>query len=130
MYLTGFQISFFCQVHVRNKLREANPGNALLELRGNAGSHDLAFSVQTLAALTKLTREGMKLKLSRYDKVRMLGLKPLPVDTVKVVDPQAEIAMRETGNLGMIDDEVRDFVSCYLPAYYDRALLFFQFLEG
>ena len=90
-------------------------------MRGNAGSHDLAFSVQTLAALTKLTREGggslylvlfspcyivfcfsnfllfekcpgMKLKLSRYDKVRMLGLKPLPVDTVKVVDPQVRIS--------------------------------------
>ena len=34
----------------------------------------------------------MKLKLPRYDKVRMLGLKPLPVDTVKVVDPQVRIS--------------------------------------
>ncbi|KAG4945015.1 hypothetical protein JHK87_041022 [Glycine soja] len=87
----------------------------------------------------------------------MLGFKPLPVEAVKVVDPQletvnknleayydawdkyikswivikikdpncvfqwrlqAEIAMREAGNPGMTDDEVRDFVSRYLPAYY------------
>ncbi|KAG4978979.1 hypothetical protein JHK84_038672 [Glycine max] len=235
---------FYLMAEGQNKLREANPGNALLELRGNAGSHDLAFSVETLTALTKLTREGMKLKLPRYDKsafngrgdradpstwsevegpltlldaelaeinvfyyqnllssqIRisiltfcssdednivftfgkngfatrtqynkkggnvvvlfegwMLGFKPLPVDAVKVVDPQletvnknleayydawdkyikswivikiknpncvfqwrlqAEIAMREAGKPGMTDDEVRDFVSRYLPAYY------------
>ncbi|KAG5001440.1 hypothetical protein JHK87_022512 [Glycine soja] len=35
---------------------------------------------------------SMKLKLPRYDKVRMLGLKPLPVDVVKVVDPQEMMA--------------------------------------
>ena len=176
---------FYLTAEGQNKLRDANPGNALLELRGNAGSHDLAFSVETLTALTKLTREGMKLKLPRYDKSAfngrgdradpstwsevegpltvvlfegwMLGFKPLPVDAVKVVDPQletvnknleayydawdkyikswivikikdpncvfqwrlqAEIAMREAGKPGMTDDEVRDFVSRYLPAYY------------
>uniref|UniRef100_K7M3W6 Phosphoribulokinase/uridine kinase domain-containing protein n=1 Tax=Glycine max TaxID=3847 RepID=K7M3W6_SOYBN len=109
---------FYLMAEGQNKLREANPGNALLELRGNAGSHDLAFSVETLTALTKLTREGMKLKLPRYDKSAfngrgdradpstwsevegpltvvlfegwMLGFKPLPVDAVKVVDPQLE----------------------------------------
>ncbi|KAG4947905.1 hypothetical protein AAZX31_15G012100 [Glycine max] len=176
---------FYLTAEGQNKLREANPGNALLELRGNAGSHDLALSVETLLALTKLTREGMKMKLPRYDKSAfngrgdradpsrwpevegpmtvvlfegwMLGFKPLPVEAVKVVDPQletvnknleayydawdkyikswivikikdpncvfqwrlqAEIAMREAGNPGMTDDEVRDFVSRYLPAYY------------
>lgn len=44
---------------------------------------------------------------------------------IKIKDPscvyqwrlQAEIAMREAGNPGMSDDEVRDFVSRYLPAY-------------
>ncbi|GKE00964.1 hypothetical protein Tco_1388947 [Tanacetum coccineum] len=30
---------------------------------------------------------------------------------------RAEIAMREAGNPGMTDEEVRDFVSRYLPAY-------------
>ncbi|TKY48126.1 D-glycerate 3-kinase [Spatholobus suberectus] len=176
---------FYLTAEGQNKLREANPGNALLELRGNAGSHDLALSVETLTAITKMTREGMKMKLPRYDKSAfngrgdradpstwpevegplevvlfegwMLGFRPLPVDAVKVVDPQletvnknleayydawdkyikswivikikdpncvfqwrlqAEIAMREAGNPGMTDDEVRDFVSRYLPAYY------------
>ncbi|KAK7325196.1 hypothetical protein VNO77_29354 [Canavalia gladiata] len=176
---------FYLTAEGQNKLREANPGNALLELRGNAGSHDLAFSVETLTALTNMTREGMKMKLPRYDKSAfsgrgdrgdpstwpevegpltvvlfegwMLGFKPLPVEAVKAVDPQletvnknleayydawdkyikswivikikdpncvyqwrlqAEIAMREAGKPGMSDDEVRDFVSRYLPAYH------------
>lgn len=176
---------FYLTAEGQSKLREANPGNALLEFRGNAGSHDLAFSIETLTALTKMTREGTKMKLPRYDKSAfngrgdradpstwpevegpltvvlfegwMLGFKPLPVEAVKVVDPQletvnknleayyhawdtyikswivikikdpncvfqwrlqAEIAMREAGKPGMTDDEVRDFVSRYLPAYY------------
>ncbi|XP_027339910.1 D-glycerate 3-kinase, chloroplastic isoform X2 [Abrus precatorius] len=175
---------FYLTAEGQNKLREDNPENALLELRGNAGSHDLAFSVETMTSLTKMTREGMKMKLPRYDKSAfngrgdradpstwpevegpltvvlfegwMLGFKPVPVEAVKVVDPQletvnknleayydawdkyikswivikikdpscvyqwrlqAEIAMREAGKPGMSDDEVRDFVSRYLPAY-------------
>ncbi|KAK4267494.1 hypothetical protein QN277_024267 [Acacia crassicarpa] len=167
------------------KLRESNPGNALLEFRGNAGSHDLDFSIETLTALINLKTEGSKMKLPRYDKSAfsgrgdrsdpsswpeiegpltvvlfegwMLGFKSLPVETVKAVDPQlevvnrnleayydawdkfikswivikikdpscvyqwrlqAEIAMREAGKPGMSDEEVRDFVSRYLPAYH------------
>ncbi|XP_056167390.1 D-glycerate 3-kinase, chloroplastic isoform X2 [Syzygium oleosum] len=177
------------------KLREENPGNALLELRGNAGSHDLQFSVETLTAVTNLTKEGMKMKLPRYDKSAyngkgdradpstwpevegpltavlfegwMLGFKPLPADVVKAVDPQletvnknleayydawdkfvkawiiikiqdpswvyqwrlqAEIAMREAGNPGMSDEEVKDFVSRYLPGY--KAYLSTLYSEG
>ncbi|XP_034197239.1 D-glycerate 3-kinase, chloroplastic [Prunus dulcis] len=175
---------FYLTAEGQAKLREANPGNALLELRGNAGSHDLTFSVETLSDLSKLSKEGMKMKLPRYDKSAyngkgdradpstwpevegpltvvlfegwMLGFKPLPVEVVKAVDPQletvnknleayydawykfikawiiikikdpscvyqwrlqAEIAMREDGKPGMSDDEVKDFVSRYLPAY-------------
>ncbi|XP_062008280.1 D-glycerate 3-kinase, chloroplastic isoform X1 [Rosa rugosa] len=175
---------FYLTAENQAKLREAHPGNALLELRGNAGSHDLPFSVETLTALSNLSKEGMKMKLPRYDKSAyngkgdradpstwpevegpltavlfegwMLGFKPVPVEVVKAVDPQletvnknleayydawdkfvkawivikikdpscvyqwrlqAEIAMREAGNPGMSDDEVKDFVSRYLPAY-------------
>ncbi|KAK2425353.1 P-loop containing nucleoside triphosphate hydrolase superfamily protein [Trifolium repens] len=175
---------FYLTAEGQNKLREANQGNALLEYRGNAGSHDLPFSVETLTSLTKMSREGIKMKLPRYDKSAfggrgdradpstwpeiegpitvvlfegwMLGFKPVPGEVVKAVDPQleiinknleayydawdkfikswivikiqdpscvfqwrlqAEIAMREAGNPGMSDDEVRDFVSRYLPAY-------------
>ncbi|XP_028756117.1 D-glycerate 3-kinase, chloroplastic [Neltuma alba] len=176
---------FYLTHEGQSKLRESNPGNALLEFRGNAGSHDLDLSIETLTALTNLKKEGSKMKLPRYDKSAfsgrgdrsdpstwpeiegpltvvlfegwMLGFKPLPVEAVKAVDPQlevvnknleayydawdkfikswivikitdpscvyqwrlqAEIAMREAGNPGMSDEEVRDFVSRYLPAYH------------
>ncbi|KAI6690003.1 hypothetical protein NL676_026831 [Syzygium grande] len=186
---------FYLTAEGQAKLREENPGNALLELRGNAGSHDLQFSVETLTAATNLTKEGMKMKLPRYDKSAyngkgdradpstwpevegpltavlfegwMLGFKPLPADVVKAVDPQleavnknleayydawdkfvkawiiikiqdpswvyqwrlqAEIAMREAGNPGMSDEEVKDFVSRYLPGY--KAYLSTLYSEG
>ncbi|KAK9281318.1 hypothetical protein L1049_004217 [Liquidambar formosana] len=175
---------FYLTAEGQAKLREENPGNALLEFRGNAGSHDLSISIETLTTLSKLSKEGVKMKLPRYDKSAyngkgdradpstwpevegplmavlfegwMLGFKPLPMEVVKAVDPQletvnrnleayydawdkfigawivikirdpscvyqwrlqAEIAMREEGKPGMSDEEVKDFVSRYLPAY-------------
>ncbi|XP_022153285.1 D-glycerate 3-kinase, chloroplastic isoform X2 [Momordica charantia] len=186
---------FYLTAEGQAQLRESNPGNALLEFRGNAGSHDLGLSVETLTALSKLTKEGLKMKIPRYDKSAfngrgdradpstwpevegpltvvlfegwMLGFKPLPTEAVTVVDPQletvnnnmkayydawdkfikawivikindpscvyhwrlqAEIAMREAGKPGMSDEEVRDFVSRYLPAY--RAYLPTLYSEG
>ncbi|TYJ33921.1 hypothetical protein E1A91_A05G134900v1 [Gossypium mustelinum] len=186
---------FYLTAEGQAELREQNPGNTLLELRGNAGSHDLPFSVETLTALTKLTKEGMKMKLPRYDKSAyggrgdradsstwpevegpltvvlyegwMLGFKPLANEVVKAVDPQlervnknleayydawdkfikawivikiqdpscvyqwrlqAEIAMRQAGKPGMSDEEVKDFVSRYLPAY--KAYLPTLYSEG
>ncbi|KAF5453181.1 hypothetical protein F2P56_028102 [Juglans regia] len=186
---------FYLTAEGQAKMREENPGNALLEFRGNAGSHDLPFSVETLTALDNLTKEGMKMKLPRYDKSAyngrgdraspstwpeiegpleailfegwMLGFKPLSAEVVKAVDPQletvnknleayydawdkfikawivikikdpscvyqwrlqAEIAMREAGKPGMSDEEVKDFVSRYLPAY--KAYLPTLYSEG
>ncbi|KAL0732146.1 hypothetical protein Bca4012_028240 [Brassica carinata] len=109
---------FYLTAQGQAKLREENPENALLEYRGNAGSHDLPFSVETIEALTQLTKEGMKMKVPRYDKSAysgrgdrgdattwpevegplkvilfegwMLGFKPLPAEAVKAVDPQLE----------------------------------------
>ncbi|KAG5229095.1 D-glycerate kinase [Salix suchowensis] len=49
---------FYLTAEGQANLREANPGNALLEFRGNAGSHDLPFSMKTLSASSKLKREG------------------------------------------------------------------------
>ncbi|GAA0145009.1 nucleotide kinase [Lithospermum erythrorhizon] len=186
---------FYLTAEDQIKLRETNPGNTLLEYRGNAGSHDLPFSVETLTAVTQLTQEGMKMKLPRYDKSAysgrgdrgdpstwpevegpltavlfegwMLGFKPVPSEVVKAVDPQleiinknlesyydawdkfvnswivikikdpsyvyhwrlqAEIAMRNDGKPGMSDEEIRDFVSRYLPAY--KAYLPTLYAEG
>ncbi|KAL2927168.1 D-glycerate 3-kinase chloroplastic [Bienertia sinuspersici] len=109
---------FYLTAEEQGKLRQANPGNRLLEFRGNAGSHDLSLSVETLTALSKLTKEGMKMKVPRYNKSAyngrgdradpstwpevegpltailfegwMLGFKPLPDEAVKAVDPQLE----------------------------------------
>ncbi|KAJ8553359.1 hypothetical protein K7X08_024037 [Anisodus acutangulus] len=36
--------------------------------RGNAGIRDLPLSVETLTALSKLTKEGVKMKIPRYNK--------------------------------------------------------------
>ncbi|KAL2463085.1 D-glycerate 3-kinase [Forsythia ovata] len=109
---------FYLTAEDQAKLRDSNPGNALLEFRGNAGSHDLSLSIETLTALGKLTKEGMKIKLPRYDKSAyngrgdradpstwpevegpltvvlfegwMLGFKPLQTEAVKAVDLQLE----------------------------------------
>ncbi|ONM39202.1 Katanin p60 ATPase-containing subunit A1 [Zea mays] len=110
---------FYLTAKEQNELRDRYPGNALLELRGNAGSHNLQFSVETLESLMKLTKEGIKMKVPRYDKSAfggrgdradpsvwpevegplevvffegwMLGFKPLPNEVVKAVDPQLEV---------------------------------------
>ncbi|KAF5739127.1 D-glycerate 3-kinase chloroplastic-like [Tripterygium wilfordii] len=120
---------FYLTAEHQAKLREQHPDNALLEYRGNAGTHDLPFSIETLTSLTKLNKEGTKMKLPRYDKSAyggrgdrtdpsewpeiegpltvvlfegwMLGFKPLPTEVVKAVDPQLEM------------------VNKYLEAYHD-----------
>lgn len=186
---------FYLTAKDQAKRSSENPGNSLLDLRGNAGTHDLPFSINTLTGLRKLTKEGMKMKLPRYDKSAlggkgdrsdpstwpevegpldvilfegwMLGFRPLPNEMVKAVDPQlevvnkyleayydawdkfieswliikikdpncvfqwrlqAEVAMRAEGKPGMSDEEVLDFVSCYLPAY--KAYLPTLYSEG
>ncbi|RWR83051.1 D-glycerate 3-kinase, chloroplastic isoform X1 [Cinnamomum micranthum f. kanehirae] len=110
---------FYLTAEDQAKLQTENPGNSLLELRGNAGTHDLPFSIDTLTGLRKLAKEGMKMKLPRYDKSAfggrgdranpstwpevegplevilfegwMLGFRPLPNEVVKAVDPLLEV---------------------------------------
>lgn len=130
---------FYLTAEDQAKLRESNPGNALLEFRGNAGSHDLSFSAETLTALCKLTKEGNKMKLPRYDKSAyngrgdradpsmwpeiegpltvvlfegwMLGFRPLPSEKVKAVDPQLEIVNK---NLEAYHDVWDKFVNSWV----------------
>jgi D-glycerate 3-kinase len=49
-------------------LADANPSNRLLELRGNAGTHDLALGSATLAALRACTGGEQRVAVPRYDK--------------------------------------------------------------
>lgn len=130
---------FYLTAEGQGTLRESNPGNALLEFRGNAGSHDLDLSVKTLTALRKLTKEGTQLKLPRYDKSAyngrgdradpstwpvvegplsailfegwMLGFKPLPAEVVKAVDPQLEIVNK---NLETYYDAWHKFIDVWI----------------
>ncbi|CAI0424179.1 unnamed protein product [Linum tenue] len=69
---------FYLTAEDQGKLREANPGNSLLELRGNAGSHDLPFSVETLTSLCKMTKEGRTFPLGHLPG----GVAPVLFDTV------------------------------------------------
>ncbi|KAI8466130.1 MAG: hypothetical protein J3K34DRAFT_454677 [Monoraphidium minutum] len=55
-------------------LAAAAPDNRLLQLRGNAGSHDLELGRGALAALRGLTRPGDTVAVPRYDKSAYGGL--------------------------------------------------------
>ncbi|GIL73541.1 hypothetical protein Vretimale_5245 [Volvox reticuliferus] len=49
-------------------LAASNPDNRLLQLRGNAGTHDLALGTETLKQLRGLTTPGQSVAVPRYDK--------------------------------------------------------------
>ncbi|KAG2492776.1 hypothetical protein HYH03_008940 [Edaphochlamys debaryana] len=55
-------------------LAEANPGNRLLQLRGNAGTHDLALGSATIQELRGLRQAGATAAVPRYDKSAFGGL--------------------------------------------------------
>ncbi|KAG2433766.1 hypothetical protein HXX76_008127 [Chlamydomonas incerta] len=52
----------------QNALAAANPGNRLLQLRGNAGTHDLALGTETIKTLRNLTAPGATAAVPRYNK--------------------------------------------------------------
>ncbi|WCJ40654.1 P-loop containing nucleoside triphosphate hydrolases superfamily protein [Euphorbia peplus] len=142
---------FYLTAEGQGRLREANPDNALLQYRGNAGSHDLPFAVETLTALSKLTKEGIKMKLPRYDKSAysgrgdradpskwpeiegpltvilfegwMLGFKPVPVDVVRAVDPQLEIVNK---NLEAYYDAWDKFIKAWVVIKIDDPSYVYQ----
>lgn len=53
----------------QQRLAEEHKGNGLLELRGNAGSHDLQLGSDTLQALRSANKTGSSpFGIPRYDK--------------------------------------------------------------
>ncbi|KAG2438369.1 hypothetical protein HYH02_010824 [Chlamydomonas schloesseri] len=52
----------------QNALAAAHPGNRLLQLRGNAGTHDLALGTETIKTLRNLTAPGATAAVPRYNK--------------------------------------------------------------
>ncbi|KAG0591531.1 hypothetical protein KC19_1G181600 [Ceratodon purpureus] len=65
---------FYLTAAEQKKLSASNPGNKLLEMRSNAGSHDLKLGTETLKALRCLTTSGKEVKLPRYNKSANAGL--------------------------------------------------------
>lgn len=130
---------FYLTAADQAKLAGENAGNTLLELRGNAGSHDLALGADSLNNLCSLTQKGTKAKIPRYDKSAyngrgdradpctwpeiegplevvllegwMLGFKPLSSEVVKAVDPQLEVVNR---NLESYYDAWEKFIGSWI----------------
>lgn len=57
---------FYLTFAEQNRVAEANPGNPLLKMRGNAGSHDLQLGSETISAFRKLTQKEMSAKAPRF----------------------------------------------------------------
>lgn len=55
------------------RIAEEYQGNRLLEMRGNAGSHDVELGTETLKALQKATTKDSRVSLPRYDKSAFQG---------------------------------------------------------
>ncbi|KAJ7564277.1 hypothetical protein O6H91_02G010900 [Diphasiastrum complanatum] len=59
---------FYLTAADQEKLAAENAGNALLEFRGNAGTHDLQLGTEALKSLRGLTSAEAKTKIPHYEK--------------------------------------------------------------
>jgi hypothetical protein len=57
---------FYLTFEGQSAVAAAHPGNPLLQLRGNAGSHDLELGRETLTKLKGLTKTGEKVSFSPH----------------------------------------------------------------
>jgi D-glycerate 3-kinase len=64
---------FYLTRREQQALADKHPGNRLLELRGNAGSHDLALGEACLAALRQCNTPEDEVAVPRYDKSAFEG---------------------------------------------------------
>lgn len=92
---------FYLTYEEQNRVAEANPGNSLLQLRGNAGSHDLALGEETLRRLKGLTKPGDKAQVPRYNKSAYGGRGDrAPEETWPVVEGPLDVVLLEGWMLG------------------------------
>lgn len=54
-----------CRYTDQCALRDANPDNRLLAMRGNAGTHDLGLGARTVEALRGLSKPGTSMQVPR-----------------------------------------------------------------
>ncbi|KAF9625191.1 hypothetical protein IFM89_020111, partial [Coptis chinensis] len=103
---------FYLTAEDQAKMREQNPGNTIL------------------GGLTKMTKKGMKMKLPRYNKsaYHREGRQSRSFKMARGCIVRRQRLLREEGKPGMYDEEVRDFVSRYFPAY--KAYLPALYSEG
>jgi len=64
---------FYLTYKDQTALATANPTNALLKFRGNAGTHDLSLGTATLQGLKQLIAPGSTVPVPRYDKSAHAG---------------------------------------------------------
>lgn len=103
---------------------EANKGNPLLELRGNAGSHDNQLGTGTLQQLKGLVEEGAVARVPRYDKSKHSGKGDrAEASTWPTVTGPIDVVLFEGWMLGFqsIGSTRAAAVSAHLPAV-DKAL--------
>ncbi|PSC67851.1 hypothetical protein C2E20_8522 [Micractinium conductrix] len=99
---------FYLTREGQEEVAAAHPGNPLLEMRGNAGSHDMQLGADTLRALQGATAAGTTVPLPRYNKSAHQGLgdraDPATWPTVKA---PVDVVLFEGWMLGFapVDDE-------------------------
>lgn len=86
-YLTGAE---------QDALAAAHPNNPLLQVRGNAGTHDLALGTKTLTALREGRADAGALRIPRYDKAARGGKGDrAPRDEWPAVSKQPDVVLLE-----------------------------------
>lgn len=110
---------FYLTFGGQQKLADEFKGNPLLELRGNAGSHDLELGSKTLEKLVKGQENGKEILLPRYDKSLHFGRGDrAPESAWPSVSTPIDVVLFEGWMLGFrpVGEEAAAAVSPHLPA--------------
>lgn len=126
--LTAASVSIDDFYHTRKNqvaVAEEHAGNRLLEMRGNAGSHDVALGTKTLQALKNATSPESTVALPRYDKSMHQGKGDRSDEsTWPVVRGPVDVVLFEgwmlgfshVKNAGKVDPDL-DTVNSFLKGY-------------